>query len=43
MLTWLPVPAKVLTFGQFIKKPYVAYRTGVSRVPVSEALRTDHV
>ena len=43
MLTLLSVPAGGLTFGQFIKKPCVAYRPGASRVPVSETLRTEHV
>ena len=43
MLTLLSVSAGGLTFGQFIKKPCVAYRPGASRVPVSETLRTEHV
>lgn len=38
MLTLLSVPAGMLTFGQFIKKPSLAYRPVVSRVLVSEAL-----
>jgi len=42
MLTCLPVPAGVLTFGQFIKKPCLEYRADVSRLPVRRALGTEH-